>query len=392
MRVLRFLPVVAVAILLVALWGSIAGAQSFRTGDTVSTATDEVVDSTIYAAGNTVTIGSTVNGDVFCIGQTVTVTGTVNGDVICAAQNISISGEVNGDVRLAAQSITLTSNIAGNASILTQSFVQDASSTVFGDVSVAASDVTIDGVVGRDLAVSSGGDIILNGSVDRNITGNTENLTLSASSFVGGNIEYTSANELIEESGSTVVGTITRNEISTSEGDGGSIFGISLIFVLYIIVAALIVSLTLVLIIPRFFNSVTAQGYPKPWKALLVGFLASMLVPALVVFTLITIIGIPLGLTLGVAWLLVALLSGPFSAYLVGRWVMKDSNKPVAIMFIGSLVLLASYFIPVLGFFALIAAHWIGVGMLLLEGYSRWPKPTYDFANVKTARTTKKKK
>jgi cytoskeletal protein CcmA (bactofilin family) len=368
---------------------SLVGAQSFRTGDSVTTSSGETIDSTLYAAGTTLTIESDINGDLFCAGQTVVVSGDVSGDIICAAQTMTISGDVTGDVRLASQTITLSGNIDGNATVFTSTLVQDSNGSIGGDLTVASSDTTISGSVGRDVAVASG-DFTLNGSVGRDITGALENLTLSSGSIVSGNIDYTSENDLVQNEGASVLGEITRSTPEQASGSG-SVFGISLMFILYMLISALIISLTLVLIAPRFFHSVTQHGVNKPWKTLLVGFLVTFVAPIIGFILLLTFFGIPLALTLGVGWLFAVLLSGPFTAYLVGRWILRNSTKPVLIMLLGSVVLLMAYVVPILGFFALVFAYWMGIGMLSMEFYSRYPKPNYDLkeSKIKKAKTTK---
>lgn len=375
-----------------ALFAGVASAQSFRSGEIVTTSKDETIDSSLFTAGTTITVDSDVNGDLFCAGQTVVISGDINGDVICAAQTMTISGKVTGDIRLASQTITLSGNVEGNASILTSTLVQDSNGRIGGDLSVASSDTTIAGQVGRDVAISSGS-VTIDGSVGRNIKGDIENLVLSSGSLVAGNINFTSINEISQDSGAVVQGEITRKTPEQASGSG-SIFGISIAFIAYILVSAIFVSLILVLLVPRFFHSVTSRAVSSPWKPLLVGLVATLFVPIISFLLMISTFGIPLAITIGVGWLFIALLSGPFTAYLVGRWVLNSSTKPVLIMLVGSLVLLIAYFIPVLGFFAILFAYWIGVGMLSLELYSRYPKPNYNFANVdiKVAKTAKKPK
>jgi cytoskeletal protein CcmA (bactofilin family) len=367
-----------------------ANAQSFRTGDSVTTSSNETIDSTLFVAGSTLTIESNVNGDLFCAGQTVVVSGDIEGDIICAAQTMTISGNVSGDVRLASQTITLSGEIQGNATIFTSTLVQDSNGVIGGDLNGASSDTTLSGEVARDVAIASSS-LTINGSIGRNIIGNVQDLVLNPGSIVYGNIDYTSENEITQNEGSEVLGTISITTPEQASGSG-SIFGISIALIIYILISAIIVSLTLVLIAPRFFNSVTENAIKSPWKTLLVGFLVTFLAPILGFVLLITFFGIPLALTLGVGWLFVALLSGPFSAYLVGRWLLPNSIKPVRIILLGSVVLLMAYLVPILGFFALLFAYWMGVGMLSIEFANRYPKPVYSFSRSETKKVEKSSK
>jgi hypothetical protein len=118
----------------------------------------------------------------------------------------------------------------------------------------------------------------------------------------------------------------------------------------------------------------------RPWKALLTGFLASIVVPAAVLLLTATVLGLPLAFILGLMWLLILLLSGPLSGYYLGRLILRRSQRPLLIMLVGSSVLLLLYFVPVIGFIVLLASMWIGTGMLLLAAFRNTPRPTYNLA------------
>jgi hypothetical protein len=62
------------------------------------------------------------------------------------------------------------------------------------------------------------------------------------------------------------------------------------------------------------------------------------------------------------------MLSGPFTAYLLGRKLMPNSKKPIWIMALGVISLVIVHFIPILGFIAFIATSIFGTGMILMEG------------------------
>jgi hypothetical protein len=106
----------------------------------------------------------------------------------------------------------------------------------------------------------------------------------------------------------------------------------------------------------------------------LVGFLASWSIPLVLIILGFTFIGIPLMILIGLIWLVIIMLSGPFTAYYIGRLLMPNRSALLT-MFIGSVVLLALYFIPFVGFIALVAAYWLGTGMILLELLRRRQQP-----------------
>ncbi len=378
---------------LVALFGAtvlfmgIASAHDFRSGTSVVVEQAAVIDNSIFVAGRTIDINAEVFGDVFCAGQTITVSGTVHGDVICGGQTITISGIVDGDVRLAGQTVTLQAAIAGNATIAGETFTQSSSSEIGGDLTAGSNDIILNGRIGRDVAVG-GGNVILTGEVGRNIKGDVNQLELFKAAKVGGNIAYTSTND-INDAGASVAGLISRTDVQQSS-NRGEMFGLGLAWFIFLFVSMLLVAMAIALMFPAVLRNVTDRALPRPWRALLVGLVASIVVPVLLVIVAVTIVGLPLAFLLGLLWLLVSMLSGPFSGYYLGRLLLKNSQHTLKIMLVGSSALLVLYFIPFVGFFALITAYWIGSGMILLELTRRTPRPLYATTTVKTKATKKK--
>jgi uncharacterized membrane protein len=88
---------------------------------------------------------------------------------------------------------------------------------------------------------------------------------------------------------------------------------------------------------------------------------------------------------LGLMWLVIIMLSGPFTAYYIGRLLFSSARSVLLTMFVGSIVLLVLYFIPVLGVFVLLGVYWLGTGMILLELMRRTPKPVYVSVNSSQA-------
>lgn len=355
----------------------VAHAQTFRSGNSATVGANEVVDGTLWTTGKTVDIVGQVNGDLFCAGQTVTVSGTVHGDVICAAQTITISGTVDGNVRSAAQTFNVSGNVMHNLTAAAQSFNQAAKASVAGDASVAGSDVTFNGTIGRDAALA-GQNVTINGQIARNVTASVEQLSLGSGAKIGGDLSYTSKNEVLSANDAVVAGTTTKYlPKEQPQRRIGSVVGFGVGAVIFAALAGLVFVLTLVLLIPQTIHNVTNQAIKSPWKTLLVGFLASLIVPILFIIILLTVIGIPLALLLIGVWILISSLSGVMSAYYTGRLIWKDQHNAILIMLVGSLLLFVLYFIPIIGVFVALGAYFMGTGMLLLEAKRFVGSPNY---------------
>lgn len=363
-------------------WTGVLNAQNFYSGKNVSVSENQPINNTVFAYGNTVDIQSNVNGDVFCAGQTVSISGTVRGDVICAGQTVHITGTVNGNVRLIGQDVTLGAPVSGSATIAAQSFTLESKGKVGGDMSVASSSANVNGPVGRDIA-AGGGTVTIASTVGRNVQGNMQQLKFAPGAQINGNVDFTSANSLVKANGATVTGTVTRSEPKKpSTPTKGTLFALGMGLLIYSFLAMLVTALVIALLFPRPLHAVTNKAMPRPWKALLIGFLASIVVPVVLLILTATIIGLPLALILGLLWLLILLLSGPISGYYLGRLILRRSQKPLLIMLVGATVLLLLYFVPVIGFIVLLASMWIGTGALLLAAFQNTPKPAYNLDRV----------
>ncbi len=358
------------------LFMGVAGAHTFRSGDVATVPASETVDNSFWAAGRTIVIAGTVNGDVHCGGHGLIVSGTVKGDVVCAAQTITITGTVEGSAHLLAQTINLNGTVGRNLTAAAQTLNFDPKSTVNGDVSIAGRDANLNGTIGRDLAlaVSSAN---LSGVVGRDIKASTEHFRLASTAKVGGNLEYTSTNNVELASGASVGGQTIKHTPKQKATHWGALIGFAGWAILYLTLALLITMLVLVALFPKAIHTTAQQAVRRPWVALLTGFIASLVIPVIIVVLLLTLVGIPLGLILLLWWLLVCALSGVVSAYFTGWLVWRRQTNPILTMLVGSLILLVLYFIPFLGILAVMAALWLGTGMIILELKSRTPSPAY---------------
>jgi cytoskeletal protein CcmA (bactofilin family) len=374
-KLITILSISVVAIVVISF--GVAHAQSFRTGNSTNVGVNEVIDSSLWAAGSNVDIAGQVNGDVFCAGQTVTVSGTVQGDVICAAQTLIISGTVQGSVRSVGQTVTISGNVLHNLTAAGQSFTLDESSKIGGDASIAANNIILNGKVGRDL-IAGASTLTVNGGVGRNVDTRVTHLYLNHSAHIGGNLSYTSKNNVVISTGAVINGTTTKSLPKAQPSRHfGSFIGISLLFGLFFLLAGIVTSLVLVLLFPQAIHSTTNQAIKNPWKVLLVGFITTLIAPILIIAMMITVIGIPLALFVLGIWFLISVLGGIMSAYYLGRLLWSKQHNPIIIMLIGALILIIFSFIPIIGAIIGFIAVIMGIGMIVLEIKHRLPMPKY---------------
>jgi hypothetical protein len=135
--------------------------------------------------------------------------------------------------------------------------------------------------------------------------------------------------------------------------------------------------LVLVLIAPRAFNSVTSIKNNEIWKPLLVGLVAMVVVPFLIIVAMSTVIGLPLGFLILLAWIVVGLLSLVVASYWFGRVIWAKQRNVVPVLIVGIVALAILMAIPILGGIVWFLATLLGSGLILMNAQKRLPKANY---------------
>ncbi|KAA9111405.1 polymer-forming cytoskeletal protein [Microbacterium rhizomatis] len=308
-----------------------------------------------FYSGTFIDVSGAVHGDVYAAGQTVTISGDVTGDVIAAAQTITVTGTVDGNVRLAGQDVTISGKVSRSGTIFAANVTVASTGSLGDDLVSASSAMTIAGKIGRDLFVSVG--------------------RLGITGSIGGNVTYTS-DQSAQISDGAVKGTVQHIEPPQSPRIQISPWLVILGWILALLYALIALSLVTALagwLFPRVLERVTDHLLPSPWRALLVGFLASIAVPAVLLFLVITIVGAPLALAGLVVWIGAVLATFVYGAYYLGRLVIRGAHHPVVKALVGGLILIVGLQIPWLNILVLLAMVFFGLGAQLLELYRRRP-------------------
>lgn len=306
-----------------------------------------------FYSGVTVNVRDDVSGDVYASGQRVTIDGNVTGDVIAAGQTITINGNIDGNVRIAGQDVTINGEVQRSGTIFAANIDVSESGSFGDDLVGAAGDIDIAGAVGRDVEVSVG-TLTIDGPVGGNVTYNSENEARIAEGAVSGSVE-----QVVPQ---------TAPEPTLGERFVGWLLGL-----LYALVALSIITVLAGWAFPRLLHRVTDQLLPRPWKALLVGFLACLAVPAALLLALVTFIGAPLALAGLLLWITLTLASFVFGAYYIGRLVLRGRQHPVVKALVGGVILIVALHIPWLNIVVWLAMVFLGTGAQLLAIYEKRP-------------------
>src|SRR2546429_4083375 len=197
-----------------------AAAADLRQGSDVTVGPGETVNDDIYAGAGTVSISGTVNGGASAGGGTITVSGTIARALILGGAPINVTGAVGGSIIAAGGNITVNGPIAQDLVVTGGTIDVGSGATIGRDLVVAGGTATVSAPIARRVQMSAGS-LTLRNHVGGDVRGRVDHLKLDGAQ-VGGNLDYTSDNQVQLVNGARVAGTTTRH--MPTDGNRGNGF------------------------------------------------------------------------------------------------------------------------------------------------------------------------
>jgi cytoskeletal protein CcmA (bactofilin family) len=342
----------------------------------------------LFASGKTITIKGTVAGDVYCAAQNIKITGRVEGDVLCAGQFLEIDGEVLGSVRGAAQKVTINGLVDRNVTTVAQVISLGSESTVNGEVYAAGQSLDSSGFIGKEL---NGGvaDANLDGEIDGNVNVNAEKVVFGNNLVVGGNVTYSSDSESQVPASASVSGALTYSKRPVDQSPNGRLKATSIkpvmiqparswltkwfsSVVIYGLLALLMVSF-----FPAFTWKVIDALEKSPLPSTGWGLVSIIVAPIVLLILVLTIIGIPVAILLGILWLFLIISSRIYGALVIGKRVLeqvkRDKKESLPWMvFVGIPLAWFLFHAPIVGtLVSIVVMFWSLGGFVSVLWYSR---------------------
>jgi hypothetical protein len=214
--------------------------------------------------------------------------------------------------------------------------------TVNGSVTAFDAPVTISGRVNGDVVVFNGRVELRSGA---NVTG-----------------DVVSQQAPVVASGATIGGTTTRLQTRTNWNGFGWVGRIG--WWLAVSVSTLVVGLVLLWLVGRGAARILEVGRTRIGPAIGWGLLVFFGLPILAIIALVTVVGIPLGLGLLAALLLIYALGYCATAWILGRSILRGPTIWVVAFLVGWAILRVVALIPILGGLVWFAAVVFGLGAL----------------------------
>lgn len=367
-----------IGLLISTAWIGVSYAADVRTGESPTVRADEVIDSTLYIAGDTLDIKGIIKGDLFCAGNDIDITATVEGDVICAGQNVRVNGNVLGDVRAAGMNVDVNAVVQGGLTAAGQALTLGSDAKVERDVTLAGSSARLRGDIGRDV-LGSATNIIVTGHIGRNLSAEVASLRLESGASIHGNLDYRAPAQAFIARDATVQG----QTYYTEQGQKSDVdhVAITLWTSLYWFVALLLIGLVALLAAPRVLDGASATLRTRKIISFAAGAATLLAVPIFAITLFVSLLGIPLAILLMSAWLMGLISSLVIAAYAIG-WTITEKflnwpprGRRLANLIIGLLVTILIGLLPVIGPIIIFLLILSGLGAIVMTIASRLSPP-----------------
>lgn len=277
-----------------------------------------------------------VNGDIYVIAQNIKITSNiVYGNVFVIAENVEIDSEVTGYAYIIANRINVNNNIEGMY-VLSNTLNINSDATIKTDVKAVCDELNLDGVIERNLLISSE-------NININFAGELPK--------VNGNITYSGNLNSDEEA---ILGEITKIEVPVPDAQEIQKVRIKTEITDFIIqsITALIVIAIVILLFNNKFNyeNKVAINYVKD---IAIGFGLLILIPIIAVVLCLTIIGLPIGIMAMVIYVLLLCISLPVASIVIAIQIFNEKlDTNVKKIFAGLLIYIiikGISYLPVIG-------------------------------------------
>ena len=341
-----------------------------RHSEVVTVAANETVDDTLLASGNIVRVEGVVNGDLLAFGGTVEVRGTVKGDLVSFAKRIVVSGTVEGNIFNLSNSLDLDGQLGHSLYGLMQSLRVNDRGRIGEGMVVGAGDVALEGEVNRSVTVYAG-NADVSGRVGRALTMAGDNLTLTNTARIGGNLSarVRQLKNVHIADGATIVGT---RDIQVRVRQSHFARPRFYFFRAVWLAAAMLVGWLGLVLFPGFFQAST-HAVGAGWRSLGLGFAVLAGVPVAIFLTAITLVGLPASLMLLMFYLVAIYLAKLWVGAFLGQILLKPTGVTKSDwllgLLVGLLILTIVRFIPYLGGLVHLGVVCLGLGAFAWQLY-----------------------
>ncbi len=328
----------------------------------------------LFVAADRTVIDGDVDGDLIVSSRSVIVNGHVKGDILAMAQSLEVNGTVDGNIRTTCETLTVAGLVSKNVTDWSGHMILDPKGRIGGSVTVGAGDASLDGHIGGDLLAFLG-ELEIDGSVGGGARIQGRRLTIGSGAVIAGATHYEGRNPAEVDSGARLGSQIVFVERHHGPDRTSPRYYWHQVLLWG---AGFIFGLMLLLVAPPLFYD-AANSCKRVLPAFGLGILFLLATPVAAILTCFTIVGIPLGITAFLVYLMALYTTQVFVGTWLGERLLGAAvgiGPALARLALGLAIIRALRLVPFLGVLTLIVVLLWGLGALVLTLY-KYMRPHY---------------
>ncbi|PAB59346.1 bactofilin family protein [Anaeromicrobium sediminis] len=330
---------------------------------------DERVSEDLYLFTDDFKNYGIIEGDIFIACNTILNRGILNGDMSGVFNRALLGGEIKGDVRFTGNKIDIKGEVNEDLIGFGNKINLSKESIIDGNVNITGNKVQLLGFIGGDVYVKAD-KVNIKGEIKGDVNISANEIYISPTTKIHGDLTY--EGEMLHKIPSSVVtgettGKNTHN-ININKKAGLSSF-VGLLFKGSSYVTYFLLSLLLIYLFKNIYLEMIIDVEERTFEAGISGLIGIFSVPIICIILLISILGIPIGMLLGVLYGLLIYVSKIPICIWIGTKILKSREKIYLGFTIGLFILFFVDFIPFVRFFVGLGTKVFGAGLYLLVIY-----------------------
>jgi cytoskeletal protein CcmA (bactofilin family) len=344
------------------------------------------VTSDLYAFGGGVDIQADVEGDLVAAGGRVVTIGRVEGNLIVVAGSVFAGGSVAHNVRTAGGAVTITAHVSRNLNAGGGTVVLTPEAVINGRARLAGGEVRVAGTIAKKLH-AAGAVIVLAGEFQDDVELVAQEIEVLPTARIKGRLTYWSPRDAKIDRKAKIQGRVIHNQPELPRALTSTGMALLTVSRLLFMAGLMVTGVALYLLFPVFTVLASHTIGSDPAKSLGIGLMLVVATPVAAILTMLTILGIPLGLILFVLYFAALLVGFLVTAFYVGdvgarafhhRGGRSRSMRVLWLMLALAVLALVNQ-VPLVGGAAMATAVLLGLGAMSLHIWRHWgdPEPSH---------------
>ncbi|MFB6181557.1 MAG: polymer-forming cytoskeletal protein [Candidatus Magasanikbacteria bacterium] len=312
----------------------ISKAANFKQSKVIQIKQDQVETENWYSLSNSFNHFGTIESDLFAAAEDIETSGTTTEDQFLAGVNLELEGVIGDDLRLIGNEVSINSEVSGETILLAPIVEINSQSRLDGETVIIADNVFLRGEVGDNLRVIAN-NLVVDGRVDGDVEARTLNVEVTKNAVVNGDLHYSSNEEIEIPDKAQIEGEIkfesAENWPFFSKQEDKSTLGLLQEkfdrFWWLGLLSELIAGLFLFWLFKEKIKNMCSSAYSNFGRNILIGVTTFIAVPIITIALLATMFGFWFGLSGGLLFGFLVVLSQTGAGMLVGSLLEKLITK-----------------------------------------------------------------